>query len=249
MKHIELPIESVRVPDTRVTSYFDSEVYEQFKNTIAQVGVLEPIVVVEVGEEYFLVDGLHRLVESQERGDATISAVVIPGEEKDVFLTNLFLNVLRGKPRVGEIREVVELLSGAFKLETKQICEKTGLTESYVNDLLSVSRLPEEVQIAFDDGRLAKGKALALAKLPTPELQLRVFYQIDGRDLTVEAVEGIVAVVLEELGKQVTVATRTRDPAERRLECGKCHQEHALSELKQVFICAECEALLSVKNP
>lgn len=117
MKSKELPIDQVKVPEVRVTSYFDKDVYEQFKKTVAQVGVLEPIVVVEVGEEYYLVDGLHRLVEAKAKGDLKIPAVIIPGEDKDVFLTNLFLNQLRGKPKIKEQREVIELLFKEYKMD------------------------------------------------------------------------------------------------------------------------------------
>lgn len=240
MKHRNLPIDKVQVPPVRVTSYFDSEVYAQFQKTVAQVGVLEPVVVVEVGEEFFLVDGLHRLVEAKESGAQEIAAVVIPGDDKDVLLTNLFLNVLRGKPRVKEMREVVEVLHESYKIGVAQICAKTGLSQGFVEDFLTVSRLPEEVLEAFDDGRLAKGKALALCRLPTPELQLKVFYHIDGRNLSVEDVEEIVALVLEEQGKAPAPPRNPAEPGVMKRVCDYCHEESPIDKFEKITVCPLC---------
>lgn len=186
MKHKELPVDYVKIPQTRVTSYFDNEVYEQFKKSVAQAGVLEPIVVVEVGKEYYLVDGLHRLLEAKNAGQKTISAVIIPGEEMDVYLTNLYLNVLRGKPRVAELRRVVEMLYTEYQMGVDKIAEKTGLTVRFIDDLLLISKLPELVQEAFDEGKLEKGKALALTRCPDAQTQVYIYEALWGKRLTVK---------------------------------------------------------------
>jgi ParB/RepB/Spo0J family partition protein len=244
MKSKELLIDKVQIPETRVTSYFDNDVYEQFKRTVEQFGVLEPIIVVAVDDSYYLVDGLHRLIEAKNKGDARINAVIIEGDEKDIYLTNLFLNQLRGKPKIKEQREVINLLYKDYKMGTNDICEKTGMTQAFIEDLLIISELPAEILDAFDDARLAKGKALELAKLPTAELQLRVFYQIDGRNLTVENVREIISMVMAEIGNKPAPAQDQGPAPVHTLTCSFCGVERAVDMLKSVFVCGECESLL-----
>lgn len=242
MKTISLPIDEVEVPEERVTSYFDQDTYEEFKRTVAQVGVIEPIICVDVEGRYVLVDGLHRLQEAKARGDKTVNMVVIPGEEQDVFLTNLFLNVMRGKTKVAEIRRVIEILADDYKMTADKICKRTGLTKQYIIDLVKIGELPEQILQAFDNGLLSKGAALALYKLSPPELQLRVFAEISGRSLSVEDIEGIVALLREEAHEIEPPTPREPATHDNQVECDICHQANHPGFLKAILVCPECMA-------
>jgi len=244
MKLRQVKIDDIKVPETRVTSYFSAEVYQEFASSIKAAGVMEPVVCVEVGEELYLVDGKNRLVQAKERGDISVPVAVIPGEEKDIYLSNLFLNVMRGKPRVREMREVIELLYKDYAMGVDQIAARTGLSQVFIDNLLLISQLPDEIVTAFDEERLAKGKALALAELPTPELQVKLFYQIDGRNISVKDVEDIVLDMLRMVGIPPPPPAVVVPEAERRLACDMCSREYEVKWLKSVFLCAECESLL-----
>jgi ParB family chromosome partitioning protein len=241
MNSLILPIDKVEVPEERVTSYFDQDAYEEFKRTIAKFGVIEPIVCVEVDGRYVLVDGLHRLQEAKDHGVKEISAVVIPGEEEDVFLTNLFLNVMRGKTKVAEIRRVIEILADDYKMTAAKICKRTGLSQGYVIDLVKIGELPEEILQAFDNGLLSKGAALALCKLSPPELQLRVFAEISGRSLSVEDIEGIVNLLREE-AHEIEPPT-PKEPATRETEvkCDGCYNPTGDKWLTHIKLCTDCQ--------
>lgn len=242
MKARELPIDKIVVPETRVTSYFDSEVYEEFKKTIAASGVIEPVVVVMVGEQYFLVDGLHRLVEAKNLGATRISAVVIPGDEKDVFLTNLFLNVLRGKTRVKEMRQVIKELYETYKMGVDQIAEKTGLSQKFIDDLLLISQLPEKVVAAFDEGTIEKGKILLLSKLPDATMQLYMFEALWGKRLTIADWEDYIRSLLEEHDKKIAAPAPAaeREPVKR--PCDICGEPQDPKWMQVVFMCPGCLA-------
>jgi ParB family chromosome partitioning protein len=242
MNSLILPIDKVEVPEERVTSYFDQDAYEEFKRTIAMFGVIEPIVCVEVDGRYVLVDGVHRLQEAKARGESTINTVVIPGDEEDVFLTNLFLNVMRGKTRVAEIRRVIEILADDYKMTAARISKRTGLSVPYIIDLVKIGELPEEILQAFDNGLLSKGAALALCKLSPPELQLRVFAEISGRSLSIEDIEGIVNLLREEAHEiEPPQLELPAERTERTVQCDICHAPHPIKFLKSVLVCPECE--------
>ncbi len=244
MKLRNVKPELIKIPEVRVTSYFSEELYNEFKASVAQSGILEPLVCIEVGEELFLIDGLHRLIEAKRNGDATVPVVVMPGEEADVYTKNLFLNVLRGKQKVQEMRQVIEHLFKTYKLDSRQIAEKTGLSMRFIDDLLLISSLPPEICQAFDAEQLEKGKALALAKLPDAELQLRVFYQIDGRRMTVDMVNQIVAGVLTNIEVPAPPGPPQEPLPPAKLGCGACRREFLPDELKAVFLCPDCESIL-----
>lgn len=239
----ELLVDKITIPETRVTSYFDSEVYEEFKRTIAESGVLEPIVVVQVGEGFHLVDGMHRLLEARNTGATRITAVVIPGEEKDVFLTNLFLNVLRGKPRVQEMRAVVELLYTEYQMGVDQIAEKTGLSQRFIDDLLVIGKLPQVVQDAFDAGTLEKGKALALTALTDETSQLYIFEALQGKRLTVVDWVGYIKALTDERGKAAEAPAPAAVTAPVKRPCDVCGEEQDWKWLQTAFLCPNCLAV------
>ncbi len=244
MKLRQVAIDKIKIPETRVTSYFSAEVYQEFSNSIKAAGIMEPIICVEVGEDLYLVDGKNRLVQAKEKGDKTVPVAVMPGTEADIYLQNLFLNVMRGKPKVREMREVIGKLYQEYQMGVDSISSKTGLSEAFINDLLVISGLPDEIVAAFDEERLAKGKALAIAKLPTPELQVRLFYMIDGRNIAVADVVDIAAQMVTLVGTPPPPPAPVIPEAERVLACDMCHIEKEIRWLKSVFLCSECESLL-----
>ena len=244
MKLRQVAIDKIKIPETRVTSYFTEEVYREFSNSIKAAGILEPIICVEVNDELYLVDGKNRLVQAKEIGEKTVPVAVMPGDEDDIYLTNLFLNVMRGKPKVREMRAVLEELYKNRGKGIDVIAAKTGLSETFINDLLVISALPDEIVTAFDEERLAKGKALALAKLPNAELQIKLFYQIDGRNIAVRDVEDIAAQMLVLVGTPPPPPAPVVPESERTLACDMCHEDWELKWLKSVFLCSECESLL-----
>jgi len=241
MQRADLPIEKVEIPEERVTSYFDQDAYEEFKRTVAKVGVIEPIVCIEVDSRYILVDGLHRLEEAKVRGDKTIVAVVIPGAEEDIFLTNLFLNVMRGKTKIAEVRRTIEILADDFHMNADKISKRTGLSKQYVVDLVRIGDLPDVIIQAFDAGLLSKGAALALCKLSPPELQLRVFAEISGRDLSVEDIEGIVDLLREEAHEIEPPAPRESHPVDREFKCDACHEVVEYHLVRGTVLCPDCQ--------
>lgn len=244
MKSQSIPIDKVVVPEVRVTSYFDQGVYEEFKRTVAKVGVIEPIIVMERPDGFYLIDGFNRLKEAKAKGDTELQAVVMEGDERDIFLTNLFLNVMRGKTKVDEMRQVIEFLHKTYRMKVDQIALRTGLTRQYILDMVTISALPDDIMVAFDAGALSKGTALALADLSPAELQLRVFAQIAGRNVSVADVEAIVALIREEKREIPPPPLRESTgpaPAGKEVECDLCHKPFELKWLRSVLVCADCE--------
>ena len=250
MRHKDLLIEEVVIPETRVTSYFDNEVYEQFKATIKTAGVLEPIIVVEVDKKYFLVDGLHRLLELKNAGEKKVPAVIVPGDEKAVFLTNLFLNVLRGKPRIAELRQVIELLYNDYKMGVDQIAKETGLGVRFIDDLLLIGKLPDPIQEAFDEGKLEKGKALALVRLPDAGAQVYIYEALQGKRLTTKDWGDYIEVYLGH--RQAPAPAPAPEPVmpTTTSKCDVCNEEKELKWIQFVGICPECLGImrLSIKE-
>ena len=104
----------ITVPKPRITSSWDDETFEMFKDSVSCEGVQEPIYVLEDKKKLWLIDGFHRLQESKLHGWETIDCVVTKGTLDEVYKKNLMTTKLQGKAKVtGEIAVVKELNSQA----------------------------------------------------------------------------------------------------------------------------------------
>jgi len=167
----------VQVPSIRVTSFMDSETLAEFKNTIRAMGVVEPPICVEVEGKLVLVDGLHRLQEAQEQGLDRIQVAVLPGTMQDVLLLNLVTSFTRGRPRARELVEVIGKLYDEFDMTIEDLRKKTGLSQEYVERLITIYRAGDELLDALDEGRIGTGAAYEIARIPDPEVRSLVLHQ------------------------------------------------------------------------
>jgi len=237
-------IDQIKVPEVRVTARFDPELWEQFQESMKQVGQISPIVCYEVKGELILVDGLHRLVESKNQGEEEIYVAVMPGDEVDVLTKNIFLDHLRGKTPVTDMIKVIRVLWKDYGLDSEKIAEKTGLTRDYVEKLQKISELTPMCLEALDEGRIGVGHAFALTKVKDPARQemilgQQLLYNWKVKELEdyIKEVEAIVQAQAEAPAEE-----RPREPI--KLECFYCHGKFDPEQVANPTTCRECSSMM-----
>ena len=115
-----------------------------------------------VGQDSVQINSEGRLKAFQALGETTIPALVVNVSDEDAFIMSLAENIARRKCRP------LELLAGIRQLEvagyaSKAIAEKTGLTSTYVQGILTLLHQGEErLVIAVEKGRIPLNAALAI---------------------------------------------------------------------------------------
>jgi len=236
----------IKIPEVRVTSEWDPELYQQFQETYKAMGQSAAVTCCEVEGELVLVDGYHRLVEAIKNNWPTIDVVVTEGDMSDVLTRNLLIDHLRGKHPPSQMRKVVESLFTEFKLTIEDIEKKTGLKRDYIENLLLISQLTPFCLKALDEGRIGVGHAAALVKLKDPVRQETVLQQQLLYHWTVKELMAHVQDVLTLL--ETPANTQPNTPAQPRevvkVKCRYCGEEHDPSELAAVITCQSCSGIL-----
>ncbi|MBA7688700.1 hypothetical protein ES703_97189 [subsurface metagenome] len=197
----------------------------------------------QVGEELVLCDGLHRLQEAKESGDATVDVVVIPGDMVDVLTKNIFLDHLRGKTPVSQMVKVIKTLYTDYNLDPDQIKEKTGLTRDYIEKLIKISTASPVVKEALDEGVIGIGHAFELSRLPYAIQQEEVIAKHQVWRFTVKELHEQVDAVLKEMEliKQETPpGPATEPPKPPQYACEGCHEIVEPRYLRPVMLCPNC---------
>jgi len=238
----EISTADVIVPEVRITSFFDSEILASFKQSLKEVGALEPIIVVPQGEKYLLVDGFHRLQEYRNQGLEKIRAVVLPAEEKDVYVLNIVTNTLRGKFLPTDLAKVLGHLYNDLKVPIEEIVAKTGLNRDTVEFYIKLNQCDPEIIDALDAGEIKIGHARELMRLPTREGRLKLLTQIRHFRIPVKDTKDIVdeALKLQQEKPAVPAAVEEQPPAPETGVCHVCGKEYKLSYLKGIVVCPEC---------
>jgi len=240
MIHKQVPIDEISVPETRVTAVYDEDLRDLLKETMATMGMITPVVLVQTKEGYRLVDGLHRLQEQQAAGHPTIDAVVYEGEEKDSLLMNLVLNKTRGKTKASEMVVVIGALYKEYELDPDAIQAKTGLKRDYIEKLIKISQASPSVQDLLDQEIIGVGAAFELSRLPAKEQQDELCARTQIWRYTVQDLKELVDETIRIMGQQPGEPAAPPPPPTTEYACEGCLNKMAPKYLRPVMLCPDC---------
>lgn len=235
-----IPISEISVPETRVTAVYDDELRQMLKETMAAMGMISPIVVVQTAEGYRLVDGQHRLQEKMAAGESQVDAVVYEGEEKDSLLLNLVLNRTRGKTKASEMVKVIGALYQDYSMDPDAIRDKTGLNRDYIEKLIKISAASPSVQELLDQEIIGVGVAFELSRLPAWVQQDEICARTQIYRYTVKDMKELVDETLRLMAQTKEPGQPPPPPPPPKYRCEGCQREMEPKYLKPVVLCPDC---------
>ncbi len=145
----------------------NEKVFDEIVVNIKRVGLKKPITVTarsgpDGAERYLLVCGEGRLKAFKALGETQIPALVVDVSDEDAFVMSLAENIARRQYRP------LELLAGIEQLKekgynAKAIASKTGLTQTYVQGILTLLQQGEQrLIVAVERGEIPLNAAIAI---------------------------------------------------------------------------------------
>ena len=210
-RNVELPLGQIQPGPWQPRRRFDNKALETLSRSIAENGLLQPVVVCSVPgktEKYWLIAGERRWRAAGMAKLASLPALLLEVEEREAALLGLVENLQRVDLNAIEQAEGLRRLIEEHKMTHKDAATRVGLTRSAVSNLLRLLSLPEAIQDLVRDGSLDMGNARALLSLPDRTVQLAVAKR--ACEQTTRQTEAMVASLLQR-GEQSPQPTRTRD--------------------------------------
>lgn len=194
----EVPLAQVRANPYQPRAAFDEEALEALAASIAELGVLQPILVRQISDSsYELIAGERRLRASQLAGLTAIPALVRPVGDEASLQQALVENLLREDLNPLEEAAGYQQLIDEFSLTQEQVGERVGRSRSAVANTLRLLALPDPLQRLVVDGSLTAGHARALLAVESTADQQALATRIVDEGLNVrdteEAVRRLVA--------------------------------------------------------
>jgi ParB family chromosome partitioning protein len=188
-KVVNVEILKISESKSQARTYFDPNKLEELSESIKKSGVLQPIIVQQVGNEsYQLIAGERRLRAGKSAGLKTIPCLVKDVSDKDAAVLGLVENVQRSQLNTIEEALGYKSLKETYGLSAKEIGLLVGKSRPFIANLLRISNLSNAVQDALKNDRVSFGQARPLIVLDH-NLQDRLLSEIIRTSMNSRQVE------------------------------------------------------------
>ena len=174
---------------------FDENALQVLADSISIHGVIQPIVVREVGmldDTYEIIAGERRWRAAKMAGLDEIPAVIMTGDELKIAEVALIENVQRKDLNPIEEAMAYKALIERFGLKQEEVAKQAGKSRSAVANMLRLLELPDEVLILVQNEKLSMGHARAILGLTDEEKMLLLAEMTVNKELSVREVEALV---------------------------------------------------------
>ena len=192
LQTVELPISAIERNPYQPRMGVEKSELEQLSASIAEHGVLQPILVTTITGGYRLIAGERRLRAAEIAGLTHIPAVVRSADDQSQLALALIENLQRSDLNALEEAHAFRQLVDEFGLSHDEVGARVGRARSTIANSLRLLELAPEVQDALASGGVTEGHARAIAGLDDHEMQRQALAAVAARGLSVRQTEELV---------------------------------------------------------
>jgi ParB family chromosome partitioning protein len=164
LRHIK--VDEIEADPAQPRRTFDEIALDELAISIAEHGILQPIVVTPYGGHYQIVAGERRWRAAKRAGMDKIPAIVRTLSDQHKLELSLIENLQRQDLNVLETATAYLKLRDQFNLTLDEIGQRVGgKSPSSISNTLRLLRLPEPVREALAEGKLREGQARPLISI------------------------------------------------------------------------------------
>lgn len=173
--------------------YFDEGDLEDLAGSIAQVGILQPIIVRPDKLGYEIIAGERRYQAACKAGLEKVPVIIKDIDDSKSLELALVENIQRSNLNSMEEARAYRDLIERTGITQEQLAETLSKSRSSITNALRLLDLPEEVQELVFYGDLTAGHARAILGVPTAEMRIKMAQKVVEEKLSVRQTESLVA--------------------------------------------------------
>ncbi|WP_243302427.1 ParB/RepB/Spo0J family partition protein [Geothrix oryzisoli] len=185
----ELPLGSLVPNRAQPRTHFDETALAELAESLKQHGMVQPIVVRKVGQQYEIIAGERRWRAARLAGLAMAPVVIKEVPDDRLLEFALVENIQRQELNPIEEATAYWQLGEHLRLTQEQVADRVGKSRPQVANTLRLLRLPAELKADVAHGRLSTGHAKVLLGVPDPRLQEQLAHEVVAQQLSVRALE------------------------------------------------------------
>jgi ParB family chromosome partitioning protein len=206
----ELPLGSMVPNRAQPRTHFDEAALAELAESLKQHGMVQPIVVRKVGEQFEIIAGERRWRAARKAGLAMVPVVIKEVPDDKLLEIALVENIQRQELNPIEEATAYWQLGEHLRLTQEQVADRVGKSRPQVANTLRLLRLPAELKAEVAQGRLSTGHAKVLLGVPDLRLQEQLAFEVVAQQLSVRALEARI----QQLQKQTKTKGKRKHPQE-----------------------------------
>ena len=196
-KSILIDINSIRPNSEQPRKAFDEEKILALSESIKQYGIIQPLVLNKIDDNYIIVAGERRWRAAKKAGITEVPAVIMNLSDKEILEISLIENIQRQDLNPIEEAIAYKKLMEEFSLTQEELSTRIGKSRTAITNTMRLMNLDSRVQEYIIDGVLSEGHGRALLGIVDKELQYKMAQKVIDEKLSVRQLEAIV----KQLGK------------------------------------------------
>jgi len=172
---------------------FAPNALQELVDSIRQHGIIQPLIVRQVGGQCELIAGERRWRAAQEVGLTEVPVIIRSANDLEVLEISLIENLQRADLNPIEEAQGYARLAGEFGMRQEDIALKVGRSRAAVANSMRLLDLHPQIQVWIGQSLLSVGHAKVLLALKSAEEQLLAAETVLRRNATVRATERLVA--------------------------------------------------------
>lgn len=189
----EIPIDIIYKSPYQPRTDLRAVTLSELADSIAEKGVLQPILVTPKDSGYELVAGERRVTAAEMAGYKQVPAIILEGltKEEKIELA-LIENLQREDLNPIDEARAYKRLAEECSLTQEEIAKRVGKERSVIANSLRLLTLPEDVQFIISEARITPSHARTLLNLADSEAQLKLAEKMASEKMTVRSAEKLV---------------------------------------------------------
>ena len=186
----KISIRSIKPNPHQPRQKFDETSLYEITASIKEKGILTPITVQKVGNQFILIAGERRLRASKKAGLKKIPVYIIDvADDAEMIEMALIENIQRENLNPIEEAEAYIYLNNRFKLSQEKIAKSVGKKRVTISNSLRLLTLPREIKESIRNGRLSAGHGRAILMMKTHNSMIGLWKKIIKGKMSVRAAE------------------------------------------------------------
>lgn len=179
---------------------FDEEKLEELSKSIAEYGILQPILVQRRDDHYEIIAGERRWRAALKAGCKEVPVIVRDDSREEVLALSLIENIQRENLNAIEEAAAYQRLINEFGMGHEEVAKRVSKSRSAITNALRLLRLDERVQKMVVGKELSMGHARALIPIENADTQYALARRVADEKMSVRETEKEAKRILQSQG-------------------------------------------------
>lgn len=185
----ELDINMIIPREDQPRKSFDEESLKELAGSLAEHGVLQPVLVRGKGDKYEIIAGERRWRAAQIAGLQSVPAIIRQLDDSQAGELSLIENLQREDLTAVEEAQAYRQMIDRYQYTQEMLSQKIGKSRSHIANTLRILNLPSSILEMIESRKISAGHARALLSLPGQKEQLAAAREIAAKGMSVREAE------------------------------------------------------------